>query len=81
MSFTCQVTGNHIDGKPRRVITETREKIYPPRYKIIDGAQRCIDNGGHGVEIAKELLVDPAINFHPVVKHHRLEDPRRMGRF
>lgn len=64
MSFRCGICG--VQQEPRskatRVVTETREKIYPERrqvhqFKNKEGHQEIRDDpGGKGQEIVKEVL-------------------------
>ena len=55
MSFICQECGEVQDtgSKPKRVITQRREKIYPERKE----GKIVIDNGGRGWEIVAEKVV------------------------
>ena len=77
MGFICDVTGKHITSKPRRVISEIRIKEYDKRLGIVRQKDKvlkcCIDWGGAGWEIAKELWVNPELPEHQIQK---LEDPR-----
>jgi hypothetical protein len=53
MSFRCEICKQPQPDhtKPVRVVTEEREKIYPPRYR---SDRTLIDEGGVGTEIVKE---------------------------
>ena len=52
MSFICQSCSNPqaIGVKPVKVVLQTRVKVYPVRSR----GNVVIDNGGRGIEIAKE---------------------------
>lgn len=56
MSFRCEwCKESQPNGtKPTRLVIETRERIYLPRY---DRSGAKIDNGGKGTEIVKEMNV------------------------
>lgn len=64
MSFRCGICG--VQQPPRskatRVITETREKVYPVRmsahhYRDREGHEQVRDDpGGKGVEVVREVL-------------------------
>lgn len=67
MGFRCAITKKHCQNAPLRVIVEKREVIYPQRfgYKVDKESgkreQVCIDQGGKGWEIVKEIMVDPRL--------------------
>ena len=72
MGFRCQITGNHVQGSPKRILAATRQKIYPVRHGTEDGKQVVIDNGGEGWEIMKELIVDPSFPQDKIDKYVKL---------
>ena len=55
MSFKCDKCGKVQPprSKPVRLVTEYRDKVYPPRF---DSNHVCIDNGGKGREIVGETI-------------------------
>lgn len=59
MGFRCALTGKHVEHVSPRLVRKYREKTYPKRYR----GKVCIDQGGHGMEIAREYLVDPAVEI------------------
>lgn len=58
MSYKCgKCSSVQPNGaSPEMVIVETREKTYPPRF----ANKVCIDNGGSGREIVREVPMCPA---------------------
>lgn len=64
--YRCDECHEAVDGSPTRVVLETREKVYEPRFKKInpDGPEvernmMCVDKGGKGWEIVKEANLCP----------------------
>ncbi len=58
MSYICQKCNKpqpHNTPISRRVV-ETREIVYPPRY---NSRKECIDKGGKGTAIVREIIVCP----------------------
>lgn len=56
MSFRCD-NCNKVQpaySKPIKVITETRNRIYPKRFADLE-QKIVIDNGGVGTEVVKEV--------------------------
>lgn len=56
--FICQVCGiqQGHGKKPIKKVVEYRDKVYPKRFADPE-CKICIDNGGHGREIVKEIDV------------------------
>ena len=80
MGFRCEVSGKHVQGSPKRVLAQTREKRYPERFRTVKGEHgpeyKCIDPGGRGWETVKELLVDPLLppdKIEKFIKGHKWE--------
>ena len=62
--FKCQACKKIIGPgvSPILKIIETRIVIYPKRFKRIKDEIVCIDNGGTGTEIAKQLVTCGCLN-------------------
>ncbi len=60
MSFRCDGCGEPQENgrKPIKFVAETRKKIYPKRYADPEH-KICIDNGGTGIEIVREMNLCP----------------------
>ena len=60
MSFICKKCGKiqPNNTKPKKVIVQKRNKVYPLRRENpLDPKSTIIDNGGSGWEIVKEIKV------------------------
>jgi hypothetical protein len=57
MSFKCEACGTQQKNgsKPRVIVTEYKEIIYPVRFS--DDGKRVIDKGGKGKGIVKERRI------------------------
>lgn len=73
MSFKCQGCGEpqrdgnktvggryrFVPARPRRVVVETRDRVYEPRVERHDSGDVLVDRGGRGTEIVRELDLCP----------------------
>lgn len=57
MSFRCDLCGEaQPEGSsPTKVVTATRNKNYPERFKKTDSGNKVIDRGGQGYETVTEV--------------------------
>lgn len=58
MGFRCELTGKHVQGKPRKIVIERRERTY---HNTFSREGKLHEKTSRGWEIGREIMINPLL--------------------